>query len=84
MKATDKSTLPLWANTEQIEKLRKELHVRLSQVGPDYSWRLEALADILRVDPITVHLSWIKPLLAAGLSLEAAITCIAESQFLPN
>ena len=84
MKTRDKNSLRLSANTEQIDELRRELFDRLSQEGRDYPWRLEALSGILQVDPITLHVSWIQPLLAAGLNLEAAISCIAESHFFPN
>jgi len=84
MKTTDKKVQPLWENAELIDELRKEFHKRLSCEGPEYSWRLEGLATLLQVDPTTLHVSWIQPLLSEGVNLEVAIACIAESHFLPN
>lgn len=84
MKITDKDTKALWANTEQMEKLRKALRKRLSHEELDNSWRLEALTTLLQVDPVTLHVCWIQPLLAEGVSMEVAITCVVESHFLPN
>ena len=82
MKITN--TKPLWANAEQVETLRKALRKRLAQEELDNAWRLEALTTLLQVDPVTLHVCWIQPLLAEGVSMEVAITCVAESHLLPN
>jgi len=84
MKTTDSDMHPLWENAEAIDELRKELHKRLSREEVEYAWRLKGLAALLQEDPVTLHVSWIQPLLAAGVDLEVAIACIAESHFLPN
>ena len=84
MKTTDKKVQPVWENAELIDELRKEFHKRLSCEEPEYSWRLEGLATLLQVDPVTLHVSWIQPLLSEGVNLGVAIACIAESHFLPN
>lgn len=84
MKITDHDTQLLCGNTERTQKLRKALHKGLSLEGLDSSLRLEALTSALQMDPITLHVGWIQPLLDAGVSLEAAITCIAEAHLLPN
>jgi len=83
MKITDNDTQP-GGNAEQIDKLRKALHKRLSHGEFDSSWRLDALTSALQMDPVTLHVCWIQPLLDAGVSLEAAITCIAQAHLLPN
>ena len=74
-------------DVEQMEQLRKELRERILREELQYSWQLEALDRITvasQVDPVTFHQYWIQPLLAAGLSLEAAIARIADSCFQPN
>lgn len=72
---------------QQIERLRKELRERISGDERGHAWQLEALDRIFRVsemNPRAFHRIWIQPLLAAGLSLEAAITHIVASYFQPN
>jgi hypothetical protein len=84
MKTTDNDMRPLWGDAEVMDELRKELHKRLSCEAVEYSWRLKGLAALLQEDPVTLYVSWIQPLLAAGVALEVAIAGIAESHFLPN
>ena len=84
MKITDNDTQALYGNAEQTQKLRKALHKRLSHGELDSSCRLDALTSALQMDPVTLHVCWIQPLLDVGVSLEAAITCIAEAHLLPN
>lgn len=86
-KDNDKDQDILWPRQGQIEKLREKLHERISREEFEYSWRLEALnriISVLQVDPVTFHRLWIQPLLAAGISLDIAIACVAQSIFLPN
>ncbi|HXY52759.1 MAG TPA: hypothetical protein VEI01_25160 [Terriglobales bacterium] len=87
MKTPDKNIKAFWSSPERMEKLREELRKRISREDLEYSWRLEALDHIItfsQVDPTNFHRLWIKPLLAAGASLEVAIACIADSHFQPN
>lgn len=87
MKRKDKDQDILWPTQEQIQKLRKKLHEKIVREEFEYSWRLEALnriISVLQVDPVTFHRLWIQPLLAAGVGLDVAIACVAQSIFLPN
>ena len=74
-------------SAEQIERLREELHRRISIEELESSGRWGALEDIvnlLEIERGTFHRLWIAPLLDAGLSLEAATACIVQSYFQPN
>jgi hypothetical protein len=87
MRITDKDKGFSTFGTEQMEQLRRELRERISREELEYSWQLEALDRIFaasQVDPATFHHIWIQPLLAAGLSLEAAVARIVDSCFHPN
>ena len=87
MKPVDKDKNSFAPTKEQIEELRKELRARIAREDLGPSWRLEALDLMLalaQVDPSTFRLFWLDPLLAAGLSCEVAIACIADSYFQPN
>jgi hypothetical protein len=71
----------------QIERLREELHRRISIEELESSGRLGALdyiVNLLEIERATFHRLWIVPLLDAGLSLEAATACIVQSYFHPN
>jgi hypothetical protein len=73
-------------SAEQIERLREELHRRIS-IEELKSGRLGALdyiVNLLEIERATFHRLWIVPLLDAGLSLEAATACIVQSYFQPN
>jgi hypothetical protein len=86
MKTTDKKE-PLWPSTEQVERLREKLHARIAHEELESSWRLEALDRLivlLQLEPKDFHRLWVQPLLAAGATMEVAITCITASYFLPN
>jgi hypothetical protein len=74
-------------SSKQMEQLSKELRVRISREKLGYTWQLEALDRIFTVsqtNPKAFHRLWIEPLLAAGLSLEAALGHIIVSYFQPN
>ena len=74
-------------SSKQMEQLRKELRVRISREELGQARRVEALDRIFTVsqtNPTAFHRIWIQPLLAAGLSLEAAIGHIFASYFQPN
>lgn len=74
-------------SAEQIERLREELHKRISIEELESSGRLKALdciVNLLDIERATFHRLWIVPLLDAGLSLEAATACIVQSYFQPN
>lgn len=87
MKTIDNDSALFSPGTERMEQLRKELRERISREELDYSWRLEALDEIFtaaKLDSTTFHRLWIRPLLAAGLSLEVAIAHVVDSYFMPN
>jgi hypothetical protein len=42
------------------------------------------LIRALEVDAACFRQLWVRPLLAAGATLEVALVCIAQSHFLPN
>ena len=74
-------------SSKQMGQLRKELRVRISREKLGHALQLEALDRIFTVsqtNPTAFHRIWIQPLLAAGLSLEAAIGHIFASYFQPN
>ena len=84
---SDTERKAIWPSAEQIERLREELHRRISIEEVEPSWRLEAsdrILDLLDIEPATFHRLWMAPLLDAGLSLEAATACIVQSYFQPN
>jgi hypothetical protein len=87
MKPIDKNKKLLGFSNEQIEEIRRELSAQIASEDLNHAWRLEALdlmLAIAQVDPATFRLFWVEPLLAAGLSREVAIACIADSYFQPN
>ena len=74
-------------SSKQMEQLRKELRERISREELGHTRQLEALDRIFimsRMNPTAFHRIWIEPLLAAGLSLEAAMGHIIISYFQPN
>jgi hypothetical protein len=73
--------------SKQMEQLRKEFLVPISRGKLGHARQVEALDRIFIVsqtNPKAFHRSWIEPLLAAGLSLEAALGHIIVSYFHPN
>ena len=87
MKTTDEGQEALWPSTEQVERLRKKLHDRITFEELESSWRLEALDRLiclLQMEPEAFHRLWVEPLLRAGATKEVAIACITASYFLPN
>jgi len=86
-KTTQKRAKATWPARDQMQKLREELHQRLLCEDLENAWRLEAMDRVItlsQVDPVTFHLLWIEPLLAAGASYEVAIACVAASHLQPN
>ena len=72
---------------KQMEQFRRRLGQRISREELGHARQLEALDRIFTVsqmNPTGFHRIWIQPLLAAGLSLEAAIAHIVTSYFQPN
>jgi hypothetical protein len=72
---------------KQSKSFVEEFRERLSREELERRWKLEAL-DLLfsesNDDPDRFERFWIKPLLAAGLSLESALNLIVEARFRPN
>jgi len=87
MKTIDNDKELCSLSNERIEELRKELQARISREELNYSWQLEALDEIFtvsKIDSKTFQRFWIRPLLAAGLSPEAALAHVIDSYFQPN
>ena len=81
MKTIQKDDEPVLLSYQQLEQLRKELSQRVSPQ------KLEALDHIFilsQADPLAFHQLWIGPLLAEGLSFDAAMTNIIHSYLWPN
>jgi len=86
MKTIDNKNL-FSASDEQVEELRKELRERISCEEFNSFEQLDALEEIVKyshVDSATLHRLWIRPLLAAGLSLQVAIARVVDSYCQPN
>ena len=87
MKKIKKDKEVLSTGNEPLEELREELRDRISLEELEDALRLDVLGPILsasEVDPLAFDRYWIQPLLAAGLSRELAIACIADSCLRPN
>jgi len=83
----DKDEEIISLSSKQLEQLRKELREQIAREELGYAWKLEALDRIITVSqlhPAAFYRVWIQPLLAAGLSLEQAITHIVACYFQPN
>ena len=83
----DKEQGFLWPTAEEVEKAREELQKRIMDEEVEYVLRREAengLIKLLRIDRETLHKLWIQPLMTAGVTLDVALGCIAESEFQPN
>ena len=87
MKKMDIEKGVLCLTAEQVEKVREELRKRIEDEELECAIRREAvdgLTKLLRIDRETLHRLWIQPLMTAGVTLDVALGCIAESQFQPN
>jgi hypothetical protein len=87
MATIDKAEEMISLSSKQMEQLRKELREAISREELGQARQLEALDLIITVsqtNPQAFHRVWIQPLLAEGLSLEAALTHIVASYFQPN
>jgi hypothetical protein len=86
MRDTKDKSIP--GNREQEPKTTpEEYRERLDREEMERRWNLEALDCILTESeqcPEKFHEHWIKPLLAAGLSLETAFSLLVDGRFLPN
>lgn len=87
MNQLDKDKAASWPSTEQMEKLRGELRRRLIREELESTLQLETVGHLitaLNVDPPAFRRLWVQPLLAAGVSLDIALACIAQSRSQPN
>ncbi|MGC1620245.1 MAG: hypothetical protein WA765_17275 [Candidatus Acidiferrum sp.] len=70
-----------------FKSFAEEFRERLNREDLERRWKLEAL-DLLfsesNDDPDRFEHLWIKPLLAAGLSLDSALNVVVEARFHPN
>lgn len=67
--------------------IAEEVHGRLTREDLERSWKLEALDCLLTESeqhPEKFHKEWVRPLMAAGLTLESAFALLIEGRFLPN
>ncbi len=79
-------------NDTHNKKLRtriEEFRERLNREDLERRWKLEALDHLLsesesHPDRLHILCQWVKPLVAAGLSLESALALFIEGRFLPN
>ena len=65
----------------------EEFRERLNREELERSWKLEALDHLFTESqdhPERFHQQWIKPLMAAGLTLESAFSLLIEAHFRPN
>jgi hypothetical protein len=70
-----------------LKSAAEEYRERLDRENMERRWNLEALDCIFSESeecPEEFHQSWIKPLLAAGVSLETAFSLLVEGKFRPN
>ena len=74
-------------DTKATKSFVEEFRERLTREDLERRWKLEAL-DVLFTEsgnhPERFHRQWIKPLMAAGLSLESAFDLTVEAHFRPN
>lgn len=76
----------LWPSDEQVEKAREELRKRIidEQLEPARREAMNGLIIHLKVDAKNFRRLWIQPLMEAGVTLDVALACIAQSCFRPN
>ena len=71
---------------EQVEKAREELRKRIIDEEVEGTRReaVNGLVVHLKVDAKSFRRLWILPLMEAGVTLDVALACIAQSCFHPN
>ena len=87
MKINGKDACAQWPSPELMEKLREKLRDRIAREEVESAWRLEALdrlITLLQLEPTAFQRLWLEPLLAAGATMDVAISSIAASYFQPN
>lgn len=87
MKTSKDDACPQWPSPELMEKLRQKLRDRIAREEVESAWRLEALdrlITVLQIEPTAFQRLWLEPLLAAGATMDVAISCITASYFQPN
>jgi hypothetical protein len=81
VKTTQKDDELVSLSYQQLQQLRKELSQR---VPPQELEALDHIFILSQADPLAFHKLWIGPLLAEGLSFDAAMTHIIQSYLWPN
>jgi hypothetical protein len=69
------------------DSIVEEFRVRLTREDLERSWKLEALDCLLTESeqhPEKFHREWVRPLMAAGMTQEAAFALLVAGRFLPN
>jgi hypothetical protein len=76
-----------WPSTEMVEQLREKLQNRIAREELESAFRLEALdrlITVLQLEPTSFQRLWVEPLMAAGATMDVAISSIVASYFQPN
>lgn len=84
MKKTNDQQDAQWPTAEQA---REQLRKAIMQEELEHAFRLELVDRLmtdLKVDAASFRELWIQPLIAAGVSLDVALHCIAQSHHWPN
>ena len=76
-----------WGSPDHMEKFREELRKRIAHEELESALRLEVLDQL--VSALKTNLTdfkhlWLQPLLTEGLTVDKAISLIAESHLRPN
>jgi hypothetical protein len=84
VKKTNDQQEAQWLTAEQA---REQLRKAIMQEELEHAFRLEVVDRLmtdLKIDPASFGELWIQPLIAAGVSLDVALLCIAQSHHWPN
>lgn len=84
MKKTNDQQDALWPTAEQA---REQLRKAIMKEELELAFRMELVDRLmtdLKVDPASFRELWIQPLIAAGVSVDVALLCIAQSHHWPN
>ena len=87
MKTNTEDLNAFWASPDHMEELREELRKRMAREELESALRLEILdrlVSALKTNRTDFQHLWLQPLLTEGLSVDKAISLIAESHFRPN
>jgi hypothetical protein len=84
VKKTNDQQEAQWLTAEQA---REQLRKAIMKEELELAFRMELVDRLmtdLKVDPASFRELWIQPLIAAGVSVDVALLCIAQSHHWPN